>query len=141
MRLLAYEHRRISSLAALARSQASQEASIVRANAVDAKLRTLEALESLLAAGRVILIGQDSLGDYSASASGGKNRHSVSTTLLGALDGLTDVPATKICLRCTVAKRIGGYGPDKDSADGIASICKACESKRIGAIGQKKKRR
>ncbi len=109
---------------------------------VAAKIRVAELLDALLNEGRVLTLGRDATLDYSGSCTDPiKPRHAASSSLIGLMDGLGANPRLKVCLRCEVAKRIGGYGPDRDSADGLAAVCKACEAKRIGAIGKRKKGR
>ncbi len=102
-------------------------------------MRVAEILDNLLSSGRILTLGRDLLGDYSGSSTNSKNPHSVSATLEGMLDGLKDAPREKRCLHCGFPKRIGAFGPDKDSADGLGAACKSCEAKRIGALGKKKK--
>ena len=116
-------------------------------HAVAAHLHTIEMLESLLAAKRVILISRiiDENGwpEYSGSVSG-PQKHSTAATLEGCIERLTDHPRMKVCLRpdCVSKgqmKHIDYFSADKDARDGHANVCKKCENKRVGGIGKKKK--
>lgn len=99
-------------------------------------------LEKLLGERKVILISKGEDGDYSGSAS---RRMSTATTLEGCIEELTDHPRRKVCLRkeCVSAgkpKPLWCFGPDKDSKDRHAAVCKACEATRVGRIGKKRKK-
>jgi len=108
----------------------------------NAKVHVAEMLADLLAAGRVVQLSQDEDGLFSGAASprpGERARHSAATSLEGAVEGLTDRPRTRTCLRCGATKPLWVFGPDRDARDGHAASCKPCEAQRIGAIGRRKK--
>ncbi len=111
-------------------------------HSVIARLHTFEMLKDLLIAGKTLLISKDPDGEYTGSAD---RRHSSAMTLEGCIERLTDHPRMKVCLRADcvtpgVAKHLDLFGADNDSADGHAGVCKACEAKRVGGIGKRRKK-
>ena len=108
-------------------------------NYVAAYMDVAETLEGLLQSGKAIFITFAG-GIYEGSANA---RKSSSTTLVGCLDGMTDHPRMKTCIRveCAAqgAKRLSAFGPDRDSADGHAAVCKACEAIRINLHSKAKR--
>src|SRR5947209_5313669 len=120
------------------------------------RLHIVEMIESLVTdEGACLMIGRDpdngggsrkATRDYSVSAWNGRMRkHGVASTLEGAIEACTPHPRMKICLRedCKSAgqpKSLWCFGPDRDSADGHAGVCRECEAKRIGALSRRKKR-
>lgn len=105
------------------------------------QLNVAETLDSLLTPGRNLWISKDSDGEYSATIT----RPNVSTgpvsTLEGVLDELTPNPRRKLCLHCKANKPLWRFGPDSDSKDGHAGVCKECETKRILERARQRKKK
>lgn len=101
-------------------------------------------LEDLLEAGRVVMLSPDGEKGFNSSAT--PRRMCWSKTLEGAVEGLTDHPRVKVCIRerdaCQARGRpqpLSDFPADSDSADGHASVCKECESKRVTRYQRAKK--
>lgn len=113
------------------------------------KVRIVEMLENLIVEEQASVLLGHADGDYSVSTSGGRlprPKHSVASSLEGAIEECTAHPRKKICLRpdCSskgTPKSLWAFGPDKDAHDGRAAVCRECEARRINALGKKKKRR
>lgn len=110
-------------------------------HAMIADLHTVEMLQDLLSKGMFIMLSKDSEGEYFGDAN---KRMSSANTLEGCIEGLTGNPRMKVCLRTDCVSRgrlklLSLFGPDKDSADGHAAVCRACEAKRIGERKKKVK--
>lgn len=107
-----------------------------------ADLRLAETLRELIDTCQSLWIMKGKDGLYCGNL--GNISRCTSGTLEGCIDGLTPNPRKKTCIRdgCLHAGQpivISLFGPDKDSADGHASVCHACESKRVSEHNRKKK--
>ena len=110
-------------------------------HSIIADLHTCEMLQELLHAGHVLILHRADDGIYTGNAG---RKHSAATTLEGMIEELTDRPRRKVCKRPDCAaegqpRPLWTFGPDKDAADGRASVCKSCESRRVAGIGKRKK--
>ena len=110
-------------------------------HAMISDLRSVEILQELLNAGHVILMSRDEDGLYTGSAG---RKCAAAESLESFFEELTVNPRRKVCLRKDCASSgaplpLSRFGPDPDTVDGKTSVCKACESKRVLAIKQKKK--
>lgn len=109
----------------------------MRDHSVSNDLHVAETVRELLDAGHVVMLHKEPDGLFSGNAGPSKRCHA--DTLEACLEGLTDHPRTKVCIKADcVAKGqprgLSAFGRDKDSADGVSNVCKACESKRINGI-------
>ncbi len=104
-------------------------------------------LEDLLERGRVVLLSPDGEKGFVSSCTSDLplGRRCWSKTLEGVVDGLTDHPRVKVCIRKDTCQARGRPQPlsdfpgDSDSADGHASVCKECESHRVTKYQNAKK--
>lgn len=102
-------------------------------------------LDELLDEGFVVIISKDAEDEYLANAGNGTDqRRFAASTLEGVVEGLTDHPRAKTCVRKDCVSRgrpkpLSEFGPDRDAADGHSAVCKRCEAKRIGELTRKRK--
>jgi hypothetical protein len=101
---------------------------------LEADLHIAELLRELLLTGLPILLSRDAIaGEFFGDL--GPVRRSAASTLEGVLEGLTDHPRMKVCSRDGCISRgrpkpLWAFGLRRDSSDGHASVCRACEAKR-----------
>lgn len=100
-----------------------------------------EMLERILARD-VVLISKDAEGEYLGNAG---RKASAASSLLGCIEGMTDHPRTKICLRDDCKSRgrpqpLWAFSKDSDAKDRHQAVCKKCEAKRIGNLTKKRKK-
>jgi hypothetical protein len=104
---------------------------------VQTRLHIVEMLENLLAAGRVVLISRTAH-TYDASISG-PSKNSTASTLEDSIEGLTDHPRTKVCLRvdCESKGRPRPIWAFPSTKEGHGSVCNQCESTRRERIRER----
>jgi hypothetical protein len=113
----------------------------VQNHVLQSHLNIVKMLEHILSEGRVVILGKVD-GDYSGGCTG--RRPSTSPTLEGCVELLTGNPRKKICIRedcptAGVAKPLDCFTTDFDSRDGHSSVCKLCESGRVGRHARRRK--
>lgn len=113
-------------------------------HAKTSQMRIGKMLDELLSTGFTVVLSK-SPDLYSGNAgSGATQRKAAAPTLEGCVETLTGHRRTKVCLRDTCASQgrqqpLDCFGPDRDKEDGKASVCRACEAKRIGKLAKRKK--
>ncbi len=112
--------------------------------ATQSKINIAELLDTMLTAGRTVILSRCPEGWYIGTSGSGRSiRHGNTLSLEGVVESISDHPRTKVCIREDCSSKgkpisIWCFGPDKDAADKRAAVCRPCESRRIRQIAVRK---